>query len=249
MSIHSPEPITAAQDRSRPRRRKQFGPPVGVDNPVATHDGCRQDGRLDEGPGWDDLGEGLTMAFGFSLIMPTVTRLSEEYLAEQGPLEEGAEYYGSLVMRGCLDLAETDAAFRIGGFGKDDWRFDVSYDMSAFVEGLQDLLEALEERAAFELDLYPPGVDRVLTFRFAEDPVAVECLRQTAHGPERSVELLPYQRMVSLCTTLAGDFAAALHAVGSIVADEAPFAEWRARWGSADPAVHDQRRPPRYRPG
>ena len=34
------------------------------------------------------------------------------------------------VMYACGLLAGTDRAFRIGGFGQDDWGFDVGYDMS-----------------------------------------------------------------------------------------------------------------------
>ncbi|TDU05341.1 hypothetical protein EDD99_3850 [Streptomyces sp. 846.5] len=65
-------------------------------------------------------------------------------------------------MRGCADLASADASSLIGGFGRNDWEFDISYDLSALMESLPDLIAAVRHQQQFELDLYPQGVERTL---------------------------------------------------------------------------------------
>ncbi|MEV6207406.1 hypothetical protein [Kitasatospora sp. NPDC051914] len=132
-----------------------------------------------------------------------------------------------LVMRGCTDLAETDASFRIGGFGRDDWAFDVSYDASAFLESLQDLLHTVQQRSAFEIDLYPQGVERSLVFRFQDDTVLVGCTPRTTWVPSPTTEVCSHRELMSMCTALARDFASSLHAIGSEVSELAPFRDWR----------------------
>ncbi|WP_431679369.1 hypothetical protein [Kitasatospora sp. KL5] len=165
------------------------------------------------------------MAFHFSLTRPTADRLPGEHLEEREPLED-VEDYAYLVVRGCADLAETDASFRIGGFGRDDWAFDVSYDASAFLESLQGLLHAVQQRSAFEIDLYPQGVERSLVFRFQDDTVLVDCTSRTTWIPSPSTEVCPHRDLMSMCTALAQDFASSLHAVDSDVATLTPFSAW-----------------------
>ncbi|MEV7176899.1 hypothetical protein [Kitasatospora sp. NPDC093679] len=166
------------------------------------------------------------MAIHFSFTAPTVDRLPDEYLDEREPIEDPDDYV-YLVMRGCADLAETDASFHIGGFGRDDWAFDMSYDASAFLESLRELLRAVRERSAFEIDLYPEGVERSLVFRFEDETVLVDCISRTDWVPSPPTEACPHREFLAMCTALAQDFAFSLHAVGSDVADLAPFRDWR----------------------
>ena len=129
------------------------------------------------------------MGFGFRLARPTSTRLSDEGLEERGHLEDGSSY-DYLAMRGCADLADTDASFLIGGFGGEDWKFDISYDLSALMESLPELIAAVRLHQQFELDLYPQGVERMLTFRFPEgQTVEVDCHSRTAWTPNPATEV------------------------------------------------------------
>ena len=79
-------------------------------------------------------------------------------------------------MWACHVLSETDASFRIGGFGSDGWGFDIRYDMSAFVEELPCLIDALRSGRETEIDLYPQGVERTLTFSPAGERVLITCV-------------------------------------------------------------------------
>jgi hypothetical protein len=169
----------------------------------------------------------MEMTFTFHLTRPTETRLDADYLEDRGPLEDPSDYY-YLAMRGCADLAQTDAAFRIGGFGTEDWGFDISYDMSSFVESLPELVEALHGRKEFELDLYPQGVERTLTFRFpGDDMVEVECDSRTSWVPNPSKETSSRTQLLALCQALQKDLAVFLEAIGSDVAPLPPFSMWR----------------------
>ncbi|WP_162907512.1 hypothetical protein [Allorhizocola rhizosphaerae] len=46
------------------------------------------------------------------------------------------EEYATRVMVLCEMLAATDTRFHVEGFGSDDWRLDVSYNLSAVMEQL-----------------------------------------------------------------------------------------------------------------
>jgi hypothetical protein len=168
----------------------------------------------------------LCMGFRFRLTRPTGTRLSDERLEERGPLEDDSSYE-YLAMRGCAELAATDASFLIGGFGRKDWEFDISYDLSALMESLPELIAAVRHQQRFELDLYPQGVERTLTFRFPEgETVEVDCRSRTAWTPNPVTEVCDRAELLAMCTGLASDFAASLHAIGSDVAELSPFCAW-----------------------
>ncbi|WP_037607287.1 hypothetical protein [Streptacidiphilus rugosus] len=124
--------------------------------------------------------------------------------------------------------------FRIGGFGAEDWEFDISYDMSSFVESLPELVEGLQTRRECEIDLYPPGIERTLTFRYPDqDTVEVECASRTSWAPRPSKEISSRTDLLALCRALQKDFAVSLEAVGSDVARLPPFDAWRLE-GSGD---------------
>jgi hypothetical protein len=175
------------------------------------------------------------MTFTFHLTRPTQTRLDPDYLEDRGPLEDLSDYH-YLAMRGCADLAQTDAAFHIGGFGTQDWGFDISYDMSSFVESLPELVKALHGRKEFELDLYPEGVERTLTFRLrGDDTVEVDCASRTSWVPDPSTETAARAQLLALCRALQQDLAASLEAIGSDVAPLPPFSTWHP---GASPIEH-----------
>jgi hypothetical protein len=59
---------------------------------------------------------GPLMSFCFKLDTPTPHASSGDHIGDLEPLED-AEDYEYLIIRGCADLARTDARFNIGGFG------------------------------------------------------------------------------------------------------------------------------------
>src|SRR4051794_14258383 len=89
--------------------------------------------------------------------------------------EDLNEDFQSLVMDACQILARTDCRFHMGGFGQDDWNLNVSYDMSAVVEQLPDVLTALRSGADVELDIYTPGVERTIAFTSSGENVDALC--------------------------------------------------------------------------
>ncbi|WP_042371018.1 hypothetical protein [Streptacidiphilus neutrinimicus] len=176
------------------------------------------------------------MTFTFHLTRPTQTRLDADYLEDQGPLEDPSDY-DYLAMRACTDLAQTDTAFHIGGFGTQDWGFDISYDMSSFVESLPELVEALHGRKEFELDLYPQGVERTLTFRFpSPDTVEIDCASRTSWVPNPPTETTSRTQLLALCHALQQDLAASLAAIGSDVAQLPPFSTWQPGGSPVEPS-------------
>ncbi|MFC8717185.1 hypothetical protein [Kitasatospora sp. NPDC057198] len=144
------------------------------------------------------------------------------------PFDEPPYDYPVLALIGCADLAATDAAAEAGGFGA-PWHFDVPYDLSAFLEGLDQLLTAFHDRTPHTLDLYPQGLERTLTFTFpTPDLVTVHCTSRTTWVPSPSTEHHPYDQLHAQLTTLAREFATALKTSGSRTAPRPPFPAWRA---------------------
>jgi len=169
------------------------------------------------------------MRFGFHLTRPTSAQMSNERLDGRGSLEDDFDYV-YLAMRGCADLAGTDASFLIGGFGREDWEFDISYDLSALMESLPELTAAVRHQQQFDLDLYPQGVERTLTFRFPEGETAeVDCHSRTAWTPNPVTEVCDRAELLGMCMDLASDFAVSLRDIGSDVAELAPFRAWSRR--------------------
>ncbi|WP_211272879.1 hypothetical protein, partial [Kitasatospora setae] len=144
------------------------------------------------------------------------------------PLDEPPYDHPALALIGCADLAATDAAAGAGGFGA-RWHFDVSYDLSAVLEELDQLLAAFRYRTPYALDLYPQGLERTLTFTFpTPDTVAVHCASRTDWVPSPATEHHPYDRLHAELTDLAREFTTALATAGSRTADHPPFPAWRA---------------------
>jgi hypothetical protein len=56
---------------------------------------------------------------------------------------------------------------------------------------------------------------------------SVGCVSRTGWTPDPAVETLPHAELPAMCNRLAQDFAASLAAVGSPVAELAPFNAWR----------------------
>ncbi|MYS24969.1 hypothetical protein GA0115240_172027 [Streptomyces sp. DvalAA-14] len=104
--------------------------------------------------------------------------------------------------------------------------------MSAFVEELPGLIEALRSGREIELDLYPQGVERTLTFRPEGDQARISCVSHTSWVPRPDVELIAADELLAMCVRLAQGFAEALSAVAPAIARLAPFDRWSRgdRW-------------------
>jgi hypothetical protein len=144
-----------------------------------------------------------------------------------GGLEDNSDYQ-YLVIEGCSSLSETDCRFMIGGFGQDDWRFDIEYDMSSFLEGLPELLAALDSGRSVTLDLYPQGVERALTFTPQGDAVSIECTSRTSWAPDPRVERHSLAGLLEMARKLAIDFSEAVSAAAPEIGRLEPFTSWKA---------------------
>ncbi|MFD7428352.1 hypothetical protein ACFV6Z_15030 [Streptomyces sp. NPDC059818] len=145
----------------------------------------------------------------------------------EGGLEDNDDYQ-YLVIEGCSSLSETDCRFAIGGFGQDDWKFDIEYDMSSFLEGLPELLAALESGRVVAIDLYPQGVERVLTFTPQGDVVSVECTSRTSWTPDPRMECHDLAELLRMARKLATDFSKAVSAAAPEIGRLEPFTSWKA---------------------
>lgn len=164
------------------------------------------------------------MPFGFSFTGPSPAGIERVRAAPLVPLED-LEDYEYLVMVACAVLAGTDAAFRMGGFGRDDWSFDVGYDVSAFVEELPRLIDGLRSGRETEADLYPEGAERTLTFSSWGEQVCITCVSRTSWVPLSDIEVCAVAELMGMCVRLAHDFADAA-AVAPPVAQLPPFDRW-----------------------
>jgi hypothetical protein len=145
------------------------------------------------------------------------------------PLEDGTYEY--LAMRACAVLADVGYTFHIVGFGRADWRFDVSYDMSTLVEQLPDLLDGLVTHGLGEVDFYSQGVERSITFERSAEAYVLRCRSWTSFTPSPDVEHVGSARLADLFTSLTTEISAGLRAAGSEIAGLHPFdTRHRRRW-------------------
>lgn len=98
--------------------------------------------------------------------------------------------------------------------------------MSAFVEELPRLIAGLRAGRETEVDLYPQGVERTLTFRPEGERVRISCVSRTSWVPRPDVEVCAADELMDSCVRLARDVAAALEAVAPAVARLTPFDQW-----------------------
>ncbi|MEU5343979.1 hypothetical protein AB0H18_24600 [Streptomyces sp. NPDC020766] len=135
--------------------------------------------------------------------------------------------YEYLVMQGCTILSEIGCGFHIAGFGSDDWGFDVSYDMSALVEQLPELLKGLASEGRGEVDFYSQGVERTVTFERVAGAYVLRCHSRTSWKPSPEVEYVDSVKMESMLTELASTFSTGLEAASSEISMLEPFRSWR----------------------
>lgn len=135
--------------------------------------------------------------------------------------------YESLVMDACQLLSSTDCRFHVSGFGIDEWKLDVAYDLSVVIEQLPDVLQALRMQTDVQLDMYSQGVERTLDFRSNGDVVSVICSSRTSWIPRPQKEELQRAYLVEMFERLAKAFADALAVAAPPLARAEPFNSWR----------------------
>lgn len=136
--------------------------------------------------------------------------------------------FQSLVMDACELLEEVGCRFHMGGFGQDDWNLSVSYDMSAVIEQLPDVLAALDRGVQSEVDLYPQGVERTIVITPEGDYVDLRCHSRTSWTPNPEMERMRRGYVIGAFQKLATDFAKALICVRPELADVELLRRWQA---------------------
>ncbi|MFF6999223.1 hypothetical protein ACFY93_30355 [Streptomyces sp. NPDC008313] len=175
------------------------------------------------------------MPFEFSISCPSGSIASS---VASEPLEDTVDY-DYLVMQGCRILSDVGCGFHIGGFGDADWGFDVSYDMSTFVEQLPSLIGSLRLNGTGEVDFYSQGVERSLAFKRVGDSYEIRCYSRTSWKPSPSVEFVECVSMEAMLDELTFDFSMALKRTSSEICRLEPFRSWCREGGNAD--VHATR--------
>lgn len=163
------------------------------------------------------------MTFRFYLTPPRSSVVNLEGTLEH---EEAVDDFESLVVIACGQLAETDCKFHFGGFGRDDWDMDVSYDMSTFVEQLPSALESVRRRDQGVVDLYSQGVECLLRFTPIGSDVEVQCVSRTKWMPEPEFERVEMVQLERMASQLASEFANSLAMVKSPIIEIEPFSSW-----------------------
>jgi hypothetical protein len=126
----------------------------------------------------------------------------------------------------CEMLAETDARFIVGGFGEDDWRLDVWYDLAVFLEQISDALRELNQGNECEIDLYSQGVQRALKFHPSGDAVAIECISSTEWTPDPAVEDVGSKKLFSMLEKVIIDYSRAVQDIDNEANLIEPFSRW-----------------------
>lgn len=162
------------------------------------------------------------MAFRCSLARPTDTSevdFEVELLGDPGE-------YDALVMYACDLLGRTDARFHVEGFGSNDWRMDVWYDLSVFMVQFPELVQSIAERSEFELNMYSQGVERSLFFYPGTDGVLIRCVSRTDWVPDPDVEVIDFSDLTSMLARLAVDFVESVRIVDASLVSSSPFDRW-----------------------
>jgi hypothetical protein len=163
------------------------------------------------------------MSFQFHLSCPSGSIASP--LASE-PLQDDHDYE-YLVMQACRILSDAGCRFHMEGFGSADWGFDVSYDLSTFIEQLPDLIDGLESNGVGEVDFYSQGIERTVSFRRAGGSYELRCLSRTSWRPSPATEYENRAALESMLNRSTFDFSTSLQRVSSAICDLDPFYSWR----------------------
>jgi len=121
----------------------------------------------------------------FEMRLDLPTRPAAEFDPDETEADEMEEAdYITEVIYLCELLGTTDARFHVAGFGLASWPVDVSYDLSAVMEQLPEVIKALAEGEDTELDFYPPGIERTLKFRPSGDACRIRCESRMSWVPD-----------------------------------------------------------------
>ncbi|MDO0933776.1 hypothetical protein QQY66_19565 [Streptomyces sp. DG2A-72] len=105
----------------------------------------------------------------------------------------------------------------------------MSYDMSALMEQLPELLRRLKSEGRGEVDFYSQGVERVVTFERVAAAYVLRCHSRTSWKPSPEVEYVESVKMESMVAELASAFSTGLEAASSEISTLEPFRGWRSQ--------------------
>jgi hypothetical protein len=162
------------------------------------------------------------MSFRCFLEQPKTEHLSHHASEFTGDPEN----YKVLVIYACDLLSRTDTRFHISGFGDENWKVDVKYDLSLFMEQFPYLMRALASGNGYEMSLYSQGLERQLTFSPKLDEVEIRCASGTSWSPDPDREFLATLALKEMFTKLGTDFVRALETVDRKLAEMEPLNRW-----------------------
>lgn len=160
------------------------------------------------------------MDFSLALVAPDDPRPPAESDVDPEELDD----FPTLVIVCCGVLASVGYGFAFAGFGRDDWKFDVGYDLSALLEGIPDFAAGITGPGTAEIDMYPQGVEKVLTFTREGGDVRVGFAPRDEQGAEA---MLPYAALEEMFADLVRDFAVAVARHAPALAVRPPLELWR----------------------
>ena len=146
---------------------------------------------------------------------------------EVDPIAVVAADYVTEVVNLCDVLGETDAQFRVSGFGLANWPVDVSYDLSAVMEQLPAVIRALIAGARTELDFYSQGIERTLEFQPSGEVCRIRCESRTSWIPDPAEIEMKTNDLIAMLQELARAFGESVAVAAPSLTNMSPFNAWR----------------------
>src|SRR5688572_15261168 len=103
-------------------------------------------------------------------------------------VSDDLDNYEVTVMNACEILADTGLRFLFRGFGREDWKLDVRYDLSVFMEQLPEMLSAVTRAERYEFYFYSQGVEQNFVFSPIGEKVEIRCASGTSWVPDPELE-------------------------------------------------------------
>jgi hypothetical protein len=145
-----------------------------------------------------------------------------------GPVDapEDVDDYTVAVIEACQILADTGLRFAFSGFGLDDWRLDIQYDLSVFMEQFPEMLSAVRGGEPYEFYFYSQGVERSLMFTPEREWIQIRCVSGTSWVPDPEIEKITLASLIKMLERMALVFSTTLREAGMVFSEREPFRSW-----------------------
>jgi hypothetical protein len=100
--------------------------------------------------------------------------------------------------------------FVVSGFGQDPWPADMQTDLPVFLEQLPEILRAIHEMAAVEIDFYEQGLERFVELSPDGNSYVAVCRSGTTWQPNPSTERIDREDIELMLTAAKEEFMRAL---------------------------------------